>query len=387
MVEAPRTSRPALSTAALLVVLFGSGSGAYAQSEPLCKVAADPDYGLTKDRPIQVGGSPMYGAARQRRYLSALRGPKGEALTVERLGSGPGPDPDTLVDLYRVSYEGLDTPRTLYLDWYHYTEPFAPQGFTCGTQLELGTPPPDPFEAEKQVAALAATVAVSRGFRSPPVPLGENGRAGLVLDPFRLQSRRGAAAPSAQAGAGLTNSTAVVIHPLQCDGRSVPPKIIALVNRQGREFPAAESISEISRVAAFTPGEKPAPGTLAAVFQGDPLGAGLDVRVTYADAGCAGEPATRTWEIAYSGAKLVDAPMPARPADDKSGVPWIALQVVIDHQGMFQEARALGGPEPLVRAAIEAIKAWKVLPARANGAPLTTPVVLMVSFAATPQGR
>jgi outer membrane biosynthesis protein TonB len=60
---------------------------------------------------------------------------------------------------------------------------------------------------------------------------------------------------------------------------------------------------------------------------------------------------------------------------------------VIDHQGTFQEARALGGPEPLVRAAIEAIKAWKVLPARANGAPLTTPVVLMVSFAATPQGR
>jgi hypothetical protein len=291
------------------------------------------------------------------------------------------------VDLYSVTYEGLDKPRTLYLDWYHYTELFAPHGFTCGTRLELGTPPPDPFEAEEQVAALAAKVAASRGFRSPPVPLGENGSAGLVLDPFRLQSRRTAATPSARAGAGLTNSTVVVISPLQCDGRAVAPKSIALVNGQGREFPAAESFSDASRIAALTPGEKPASGTLAAVFQGDPLAAGLDVRVTYADAGCAGEPATRTWAIAYSGAKLVDAPMPSRPADDKTGVPWVALQVVIDHQGTFQEARALGGPEPLARAAIEAVKAWKVLPARANGAPLTTPVVLMVSFADTPPGR
>ena len=382
MFEGLQTSRPALSVAVLLMV--GFSAVAHAQPDPLCKVATDPDYGLTKHRPIQVGGFGTTGVGRQRRYLSALRGPKGEVLTVERMGSGPGPDPDTLVDLYSVTYEGLDTPRTLYLDWYHYTELVAPQGFICGNRLDLGPPPPNPFQAEEQVAALAGAVATSRGFRSPPVPLGDGGAAGLVLDPFRLQSRRSTARPAAGAGAALTNSTAVVIYPLQCDGRAVAPKSVALVNRQGGEFAAAESISDASRIAALTPGEKPAPGTLAAIFKGDPLAAGLDVRVTYIEAGCAGEPATRTWEIAYSGATLVDSPMPARPADDKTGAPWVALQVVIDHVGSFQEARSLGGPEPLVKVAIEAIKAWKVVPARANGAPLTTPVVLLVSFVDKP---
>lgn len=355
---------------------------ASAQPDPLCKVSTDPDYGYTKGRPIQVGGSPMYGSARQRRYLSALRGPKGEVVESSRdVGTTMGGDGKTLVDMYSVTYDGLGKKVTLFLDWYHYTEVFAPRGFTCGTRLELGTPPPDPFQAEEQVAALAATVGASRGFRSPPIPLGEDGKAGIVLDPFRLQSRR--ATPSSatrEPSASLfTSSTLVVAYPLACEGRPITPKSVAVVNAQGREFPAVESFTDAARLAAAVPGPASPAGTMAATFQGDVPAAGLDVRVTYAEA-CAGEPATRTWLIAYTDATLVESPMPPRPAGDTSGVPWIAVQAIIDHLGALQEARSLGGPPHLAQAAIEAIKPWKVLPPRANGAPLTRAVVLMVSF-------
>lgn len=88
-----------------------------------CKVATDAQYGYDRARPIQVGGSPMYGAARQRRYLDFLRGPEGQPVTWQRKGSAPGPDGNTVLDSYTVCYEGLDTPVTLYLDWYHDTEP------------------------------------------------------------------------------------------------------------------------------------------------------------------------------------------------------------------------------------------------------------------------
>lgn len=357
------------------LALAQSGSG----PDPLCKVSADPEYGFTKDRPVQVGGAGV--PARQRRYLDALRGPKGERLSVERIGSGPGPDDDTLVDLYRVTYDGLEKPITLYLDWYHYTEVFAPQGFRCGTRLELGTPPPDPRLATEQMAALAKTVAASRGFRSPPIPLGDEGRAGLVLDPFRLQSRRAtSAAARGQSAAQVPDGhTLVVAYPQSCEGRTIAPTSLATVNAHGQAFPAVESFADTTRLAAVVPGPASPAGAMAATFQGDVPGAGLDIRVTYAEA-CATDPATRTWAIAYTDATLVESPMPTRPAGDTSGVPWIALQAVVDHLGVFQEARSLGGPPQLAQAAIEAIKTWKVMPPRANGAPLTRAVVLMVSF-------
>jgi hypothetical protein len=364
----------------LALALFATATPAAAQPDPLCKVAPDADYGYTKDRPIQVGGSPLYGPARQRRYLSALRGPKGETLSFERGGSTPGADPDTILDIYSVTYAGLETPLRLYLDLYHYTEPFAPQGLSCGTRIELGTPPPDPLQAEEQIAALATTVASSRGFRSPPIPLGEDGKAGLVLDPFRLQSRRAPTAAARGQAMPIPNGhTLVVAYPQTCESRAIAPTSLAVVNTQGRDFPAVESFADAKRLAAVVPGPSSPAGTMAATFQGDVTGAGMDVRVTYAEA-CGSEPATRTWTIAYTDATLVVSPMPSRPAGDTSGVPWIAVQAVIDHLGALQEARPLGGPPQLATAAIEAIKSWRVLPPRANSAPLTRAVVLIVTF-------
>ena len=74
-----------------------------------CPVATDAQYGYSKERPVQVGGSPLFGAARQRKYLDALRGPEGQKLQYKRLGSSGAPD-GTIVDAYQVTYDGLETP-------------------------------------------------------------------------------------------------------------------------------------------------------------------------------------------------------------------------------------------------------------------------------------
>ncbi len=341
----------------------------------LCQGSSDPTYGYSQERPIQVGGVGYPG--RQKRYLDALRGPKGETLSFERAGStlhAGANGEETMLDLYTVKHEGLAKPVTLFLDWYHYTELFAPQGFTCGASLDLGVPPPDPIQAQQQVAALAAATAKARGFRAPPVPLGPDGAAGFVLDRFRLLSRR--------AGGGATpadHNSVVVVHPRQCDGRQVAPKSIVAV-RQGREFPPLESFGDAKRLAALTPGSPVPPGSLAAAFQDDVPASGLDVKVTYAGPGCTDEPAEQGWPIELATPALLESPMPPRPAGDTSGVAWIAVQAIIDHHGAFQEARSLGGPDALAKAAIEAVGAWRVQPPRANGAPLTVAVVLIVSF-------
>ena len=42
-----------------------------------CPVSDDPVFATVKEHAAQVGGGAMYAAARERRYLDALRGPLG----------------------------------------------------------------------------------------------------------------------------------------------------------------------------------------------------------------------------------------------------------------------------------------------------------------------
>jgi hypothetical protein len=91
----------------------------------------DPTYGIVPENPVRIGGGP----SGERAYLGALRGPRGEPVVSRRLGSccefetpngfgGMG-----LLDLYEVTYEGLDAPVRLYLDMYDEDEVHAPPGF------------------------------------------------------------------------------------------------------------------------------------------------------------------------------------------------------------------------------------------------------------------
>src|SRR5688500_3896133 len=176
----------------LLVLLCASMAHAQAgglstSQRPPCPEAPDHQYGYTRERAIQVGGSPLYGAARQRRYLESLRGPAGQTIIYKRLGQGNAPD-GTILDSYEVTYEGLEKPVTLYLDWYHYSEPHLPRGFSCAGPFTLGLPPVDPFQESNQRRALA--IAQAATLDVSPIPLQLEGKppAGLIYDDFRLMA-------------------------------------------------------------------------------------------------------------------------------------------------------------------------------------------------------
>ena len=191
--------------------------------------------------------------------------------------------------------------------------------------------PPDPFVADQQLHALAVEVATAPGFRAGPVDLGREPVEGLVVDRFRVQSRRargGGAAAKVEAP-----GTIVVADPQTCGGASTSAAAIALVSPQGQSVPAAAFHTDRTTVQALLPGVPIPEGSVAATFACDALLSGLG--------------------------------------------------------GRIQQARALGGPAPLVRAALAAIARWEARPARANGAPVATAVVLRVSFApaVTPQSR
>jgi hypothetical protein len=51
------------------------------------EVSTDSTYAFTSKNPVNVGGGFKLGARNQQRYLNALRGPGGQAVTYERRGS------------------------------------------------------------------------------------------------------------------------------------------------------------------------------------------------------------------------------------------------------------------------------------------------------------
>jgi hypothetical protein len=300
--------------------------------------------------------------------------------------------------MYEISYDGQAAPVTLFLDIYHLDEPRAPQGFQCGRPLTSGLPPPDTFVAIAQLDALAAEIAAAPGFRAGPVELGGDPPIGLLLDAFRVRSRRvrtaaGAASVSpaatpaaaatpavdAQAAAMSGPRTTVVAFPQTCGTRDVSPSAIALVGARDLVVDAAVTDTDLAAVRARFPGQEVPAGSIAATFATDALQFQLQVRVTFADAACAATP-VRESALVYTPAQIVESPMPARPADDTSGTPWVAVQAIIDHQGAFQQVRALGGPPALARLAEATVRTWKARPPRAGDAPIAAPVVLQVTF-------
>ncbi|MFY0567957.1 hypothetical protein ACN28E_29570 [Archangium lansingense] len=109
-----------------------SEAAGQAPAAPVETPAREPSgYGYTQEDPIKVGGGP----AGEHEYLQYLRGPEGQPLSFERLGSCCGfEDPSLpfgggMLDMYEVTYEGLKKPVTLYLDMYRRQEPRAPAGF------------------------------------------------------------------------------------------------------------------------------------------------------------------------------------------------------------------------------------------------------------------
>lgn len=103
----------------------------------LTEVSSDPTYGYTEVNHIQVGGADeMSGPTNERRYLAALAGPHGEAISYYREGSccpvksENGFNGLAMLDIYKVTWKGSKDTVTLYINMYDRGELKAPKGFT-----------------------------------------------------------------------------------------------------------------------------------------------------------------------------------------------------------------------------------------------------------------
>ncbi|HJR59931.1 MAG TPA: hypothetical protein VJ813_11045 [Vicinamibacterales bacterium] len=355
--------------------------------QPACAVATDELYAYTKEQAVQVGGSPLYGASRQRKYLDALRGPEGQKVQYRRIGQFRAPD-GTILDGYEVAYEGLEKPVTLFLDWYHYNPQMAPRGFTCGQPIGLGLPPLNPFQEMDDVRAIAFAQGAARDFA--PIPLGSNGDTthGVVYDRFRMLAR--ASRSAAAAGAKLDpknpprelaqQGMIVVAYPLSCGERAVRPAAIDIVAANGGVMPRS-SLTELAdgALAGLLPGANVPAGTIAITTGMTAPRADDSVRITYTEPACGGSDQV-SLPVTFTPARGVEMTTPALPAGTAPAAP-VLLQVLVDVDGAIQLPTYVGGPLELVRAATDAIGRWKSEPARINGAPVPAGVLLQVRFA------
>jgi hypothetical protein len=109
----------------------------------LSSISKSKKYGYSQKKPIKVGGMSPEGV-RAQNFLSALKGPNGEKVAYQRLGSCCSfKTPNAIIgnkavlDMYEVYYKGLDTPIKLYINEYDYESPACPKGFTYKTEDEI----------------------------------------------------------------------------------------------------------------------------------------------------------------------------------------------------------------------------------------------------------
>jgi hypothetical protein len=351
-----------------------------------CASAAESEFGVAKEQSIQVGGGAMYAAARERRYLDALRGPMGETVQYRRTGSLPlDPDGRTILDRYEITYSGLEKPITIFLDAYHFDDALkAPKGFTCAVPFGLNPPGPDPMLASESLFALAVTQGGKQAFA--PIPLDADGSAahGVIYDRFRLVAL--AARAAAAAGAPLdpehpsrdvTRAGMLIVgYPLKCEGPGTPINIEQVASDGSAVRAASERLVE-KTLAPLLPGMSVPAGTAGVVFPLERPRPGDSVRITYGANSCQSE---IQLPLKYTSAKATNTPMPALPAGHAPTDQPVRLQALLDADGAPQHIVYTGGPRTLSDAAVAAVRAWTAEPMRLNGAPMVTPITFQVKF-------
>ncbi len=385
-----RSRKPMTTTLTLLTVALLAGRVTTQQSTPdrsvvpPCATSTDERYGLAAATPVQVGGGAMYGPARERRYLEALRGPEGQVVRYRRTGSLPAPDGNTILDAYETIYDGLEKPITIYVDEYHFTDPMAPRGFTCGQPIALGLPPPDPFFASTALL----TTAIEQGSRDfAPIPLDSDGSTthGVAFDHFRLLARithltSVQVNPQAPPPALRQPRTVILAYPLSCDGRTVAPISIDVVSTQGAAPRRDGDYARDAELGRLLPGIQAPVSSLAATFAISTLRPIDTVQIGYADGTCAGGDSKAILPVKFSDARPIDMPPPTYPSGTPPSDAPIRLQVLVDFDGMLQHPVYIGGPPDLSHAAMEAIRHWRFEPQRINGAPIAGAAIVQVMF-------
>ena len=102
------------------------------------KYSQDKTYGYDEKNPVMVGGAAdSEGPLNERRFLNALAGPNGEEINYYREGSCCGFNTKNssymgggMLDMYKVSYEGIAEPVILVINMYDSDTLKVPVGFT-----------------------------------------------------------------------------------------------------------------------------------------------------------------------------------------------------------------------------------------------------------------
>ena len=104
----------------------------------LSRASTDPGYAFTEHAPVLIGGGFESGSDRTYKYLNALRGPKGETIKYDRVGtccpfkSSNSPfGGEALLEVYQVSIPGVGSPKRLYFNWYETAAVFVPVGLSA----------------------------------------------------------------------------------------------------------------------------------------------------------------------------------------------------------------------------------------------------------------
>ena len=387
-----------------------------------CVMSQDPTYAYTRENPVRIGGGAFTVAARERRYLDALRGPEGQELSYRRGGSSMGPD-ETILDIYSVTHQGLEEPITLYLDAYRWAEPEVPVGLTCGRPFNLPVPGPDPFGkaedpresaqraarppgrgargapdlgslTEIEIALNELAVAYAREDRAiTPIPLDpERPELGVALAPFHrkvLQARADVAAGRTPElpiemgpGAGPPNGNTIVAYPLSCDGEEARPREIAYIGmtRPGQrgEVMATRAGLTGAALAEVLPGFEAPGGTLVTVFLPSTFNRDDEVVIRYGGAACAeiGE------EVRLPVVVRLPRPIERVHAPDSVNVTNVRVRAIIDVDGVPHGATAVEGIPPLHEEAARLAGQWRWQPLTVNGVAVPMPIGYVIQFGA-----
>lgn len=350
-----------------------------------CEVSADPEYGYTREKPIKVGGLPMYGPARQRRFLQALSGPAGQPITFTRRGSLAPNAEQIILDLYEVTYPGLDKPIELFLDLYRWDPPKAPRGLVCAIEIGLAPPPPDPGESRRRLIEAAVNWS---GGAIQPIPFAPEAGARMRafgFDPFRLVvlAARDAAAKgtplSAQDAMGIQTPAALVVAaPVRCPGGLSAPAAITFVDSQQRVLHPNGPLLKGETLQKLLPGFALEPGVVGAPFDASWPIRGF-VRVAYDSPAC-GDP-VHLPVTAGPPQKVIDM-KPAWPA----GVPVppsgetieVTIRASIGVDGVPSDPQVTSPASAFDAAALEAVRAWRYLPMTINGERSYVPITMNV---------
>ena len=328
------------------------------------------------------------GPAREVRYLNALRGPTGQGLHFKRRGSGPGSN-GTILDIYDITYAGIEKPLVLYVDEEHWTpDPKAPRGLICGSVIGLTPPGPDPFETMNQQRLIGLEMGAASAPLDPiPIDPDRTIARGVVFDYVRVL----AAAARAAAAAGhpidpkalpreLTSPHIVVVAiPIVCDGRRVTPESVTIADANGNA-PRRLEEARSDGIARLIPGYDAPASAIAAAYATPQLVGNARTTIRYDGPDCAGNREV-VIPVSFTPARLVSAVV----ADAPTGVEvptgtQVVVQVFIGFDQKPLLPAYVRGPVELLEPALATAVQWRIAPPTINGVPVLATQSIAITF-------